>query len=360
MGSFDVDSLKTLIEDPRNFFLKNIVLYGANNTGKSTMTLHIIHSLKSLIPMVYAFAGTPGAYTAIKGIIPERCIEREFTLKRAKEIYDRQVDARATYDIANDPAILQSLFHRIAGKQKVEVEKTVIAESKQAIEMINACDSLDKNAKRSQVKEVESSTKEFLVGLYKHTIGENQAILDEMDLVATERTALKFRNFNPNVLVIVDDCGAMISEKMQKTEEFKNYFMMYRHVGITPIFTFQDDTELIAKLKKQASISIFTSQQCASAFFTREAMKFPKQMQIDACRAIDAIFDPSHRLYPKFTKFMWIRDDEHPYRHYKAEEHDPFEFGSRALWEFCKRADMKKSASRAITSTFGVYDKVRK
>ncbi len=359
MSVFDPESLKTLLKDPRNFFLKNIVLYGANNTGKSTMLIDIVHSLKALIPMVYAFAGTPGAHAALKGIVPERMIEGEFTLKRAKEIYERQVDARDTYDIANNPATLQSLFHRIAGKQKIEVERTVVNESRQAVDMIKACDSLDTGAKKSQIKEVEASTKEFLIGLYKTTINENSGILDAMDLVATERTALKFRNFNPNVLVIVDDCGAMISEKMQKTEEFKNYFMMYRHVGITPIFTFQDDTELISKLRKQPSVSIFTSQQCASAFFGRSANNFPKTMQWEANRAIEAVFDTSHRLYPKFTKFMWIRDDEHPYRHYKADEHDPFEFGSRALWEFCRRADMKKNASRAITSTFGVYGKAR-
>jgi len=355
----DPSELKTLVADPRNFFLKNIVLYGANNTGKSTLLVDIVHSLKSLIPNVYAFAGTPGAHASLKGIIPERCIEPEFTLKRAKEIYDRQVDARATYDIANDPATLQSLFHRVAGKQRIEIERTVINESRQAVDMIKTCDSLDAGAKKSQVKEVETSTKDFLIGLYKSTINENYGILNAMDLVATERTALKFRNFNPNILVIVDDCGAMISEKMQKTEEFKNYFMMYRHVGITPIFTFQDDTELIAKLKKQASISIFTSQQCASAFFGRDAMKFPKAMQYDANRAIEAIFDPGHRIYPKYTKFMWVRDDESPYRYYLAEEHETFEFGSRALWEFCKRADMKKSAARAISSTFGVYGKSR-
>jgi hypothetical protein len=56
---------------------------------------------------------------------------------------------------------------------------------------------------------------------------------------------------------------------------------------------------------------------------------------------------------------MWVRDDESPYRYYLAEEHEIFEFGSRALWEFCKRADMKKSAARAISSTFGVYGKQR-
>jgi hypothetical protein len=192
--------------------------------------------------------------------------------------------------------------------------------------------------------------------LYKNVIEINRKILDRMELVATERTALKFLNFNPNCLVIVDDCGAMISEKMMKHESFKNYFMMYRHVGITPIFTFQDDTELISKLRKQASISIFTTQQCASAFFGRASNNL-KSMQWEADRAIAAIFDSRNQFYPKHTKFLWIRDDDDPYRHYLAEEHEPFQFGGRALWELCRLADLKKSAIRANVSTFGIYSK---
>lgn len=356
MAEFDPESIKTLVRDPRNFYLKNIVLYGANNTGKSTMLIDIVHSLKSLIPVAYAFAGTPGARAALKGIIPEKCISSEFTLAKAKQIYDRQVAARATFDIANDPANLQSLFHRIAGKQKVDTERAFINESKTAIDMLKASD-MDASTKKAQTKEIETSTKDFLLKLYKETIKENRELLEVMELSSIEKTTLKCIGLNPNILVIVDDCGAMISEKMQKSEEFKNYFMMYRHVGITPIFTFQDDTELISKLRKQPSISIFTSQQCASAFFGRSANNFHKDTQREANRIINMVFDGSHRWYPKHTKFMWIRDDEHPFRYYKADEHDEFEFGCAAYWEMCKRAESTKNARIASTSTFAVYDR---
>ena len=148
-----------------------------------------------------------------------------------------------------------------------------------------------------------------------------------------------------------------ITEKMQKDKIFKNYFYMYRHVGITPIFTFQDDTDLIAKLRKQPSISIFTTDQCASAFFDRKSNSFQRDFQREAFRAIGEIFDKSQRLYRKHTKIMWIRDDEHPIRYFFAEKHPPFEFGCRALWDCCRKVDQRKKAMRANASTFGTYGK---
>jgi hypothetical protein len=356
---FNPEALPGFTKDPANFFLKLTVLYGANNTGKSTMLLDIIYQLKQYIPLVYAFGGTPGSREALRGIVPDACIEDKFTLERAKEIWDRQTDARATYDKANDMETLRSLFRRVARSREREAENTVTDESQEMIERINESPDLSPGQKKDQTRSINNDTKDFLVRLYKNTINEHRGILAKMDLVEVEKIALKFLFFNPNVLVIVDDCGSMISKQMQEREEFKNYYQMYRHAGVTPIFTFQDDLELISKHRKQPSVSIFTTDQCASAFFERGSNSFSKPMKYQATRAIEKIFDANKRYYPQFTKLAWVRDDVHPFRAHRAEEHGDFQFGSAALWEYCRLRDSKKSTAVKKTSTFGVYKKAK-
>lgn len=356
-SGFDPTALPGFTKDPANFFLKLTVLYGANNTGKSTMLLDIVHQLKSYIPNVYAFGGTPGSREAMKGIFPDACIEEKFTLVRAKEIWDRQTNARATYDVANDIDNLKSLFRRIAKVREREAEQKVTDESAAMINLIDASQDLSPSQKKEQTTSIKRDTHDFLIRLYKNTIDMNRKILDRMELAAVERVALKFLFFNPNILVVVDDCGAMISKQMQEREEFKNYYQMYRHAGVTPIFTFQDDLELISKHRKQPSVSIFTTDQCANAFFERSANSFSKSMRYMAGQAIERVFDSNNQYYPEFTKFAWVRDDKHPFRAYKAEEHGKFRFGCEGLWELCKRRDLKKKAKHAVNMSFGVYKK---
>lgn len=356
-SEFDPAALPGFTKDPANFFLKLTVLYGANNTGKSTMLLDIVYQLKSYIPNVYAFGGTPGSREAMKGIFPDACIEEKFTLERAKEIWVRQTNARATYDVANDIANLKSLFKRIAKTKELDAEQKVTDESDAMISLIETSRDLSPGTKKEQTTSIRRDTKDFLVRLYKTTIHDNRKILGRMTLNSLERIALKFLFFNPNILVVVDDCGAMISKQMQEKEEFKNYYQMYRHAGVTPIFTFQDDLELISKHRKQPSVSIFTTDQCANAFFERGANSFSKSMRYMAGRAIEKVFDTSNQYYPEFTKFAWVRDDKHPFRAYKAEEHGAFRFGSEALWTLCERRDSKKKAKNTLNLTFGVYKK---
>lgn len=356
-SEFDPTALPGFTKDPANFFLKLTVLYGANNTGKSTMLLDIVHQLKPYIPNVFAFGGTPGSREAMKDIFPDACIEEKFTLAKAKEIWDRQTNARATYDVANDIENLKSLFRRIAKVRERETEQKVTEESEAIISQIDTSPDLSPAKKKDQTTKVKRDAKDFLTKFYKNAIYTNRGILGRMELTAVEKITLKFLFFNPNILVVVDDCGAMISKQMQEREEFKNYYQMYRHAGVTPIFTFQDDLELISKHRKQPSVSIFTTDQCANAFFERGANSFSKSMRYMAGRAIEKVFDPNNQYYPEFTKFAWVRDDKHPFRAYKAEEHGKFRFGSEALWELCNRRDLKKKGKQTLNLTFGVYKK---
>ena len=349
----DPDSISTIDRNPANFYLKNIALFGANNTGKTTLLLDIMHQLRDLIPIVYAFTGTPGAYDAIRGIVPDVMISRKLTVEALQKIYARQEDAKTTYDIANNPAILQSIFRRIAGKTQLHAETSIFQIFDESNEKATSSE-LSSAERASQCKKIRQVVDQYLVQLYKSVIRRNMPVLLRMDLTEVEKRAVKFLDFNPNILVLVDDCASMITRKMQNTETFKNFYFMYRHVFITFIGTYQDDTNLEADMRKQVCLNFFTSQQCASAYFDRSANNFMREMKIAAGQVIRTIFSETSGM-PQWTKMLYIRDDKIPLRKYLAEEHGPFILGSKVLWDMCKRIEQKKHASKAASSTFGVY-----
>lgn len=350
----DPNGLPGVERAPETYFLKNIVLYGANKTGKTTLMMDIIHQLKDKIANVYAFAGTPGAYEALREAVPETFLNTTFTLEKVAEIWARQTDAADSYNNANDIRHLQSLFKRVATASELQAEKMIVDSLTVALKRIETNTKMDGSARRRESVKVNKIATEFRIERYKKTISKNTAVLKKMQLTAAEESALRFLHFNPTMLLIVDDCGAMITRKMQADPMFKNLFFMYRHLYMTVIFTFQDDTSLEAPLRKQPSISAFTTDQCAAAFFERSANSFSRDMRIRADRAITYVFGQGSEC-PKHTKLMYIRGDERELRQYLAEEHEPFRIGGAGIWLFDEQADLKRKAKRTIVSKFGVY-----
>ncbi len=345
-----------LTDDPRNFFLKTIMLYGASNSGKSTIMKDLIFRLKPYIPNVCAFLGSAGAYDDLKDIIPESCIKREFTLKALQDLFDRQTEAMDAYNTATATKNLAVLFQRIASHDARVKEEKLQQSANTALDAILRQDERDQVTKEEQIAVVRKEADNFLNKLYKRECMAKKEILKGMEatLSSIEQVTLKFLNFNPYVLLIVDDCGPAITKKIQNSKVFKEMFMMPRHQGITGLWAFQDDASLVPEIKKQASISFFASQQCASNFFSRDAMGFLKSAREETARLIAQVYDERHTVYPKFTKLIWVRDDAHPFRQFKAIKRGAFTFGSTKLWEMCEKVEESRK-TRVTTSSFGVY-----
>ncbi len=348
------ETAKTIDKDAANFFLKNMVLYGANNSGKTTVMMDIIYRLRQLIPNVMAFAGSPGAMESLRGVVPNRMLSDRLTLGALQAIWDRQLQAGNTYRIANDTIVLQSLFRRVASEAQKHMERTIDEPEAQSLKKIEESE-MKAESKRDQAQKIAKMAAGYRATLYKGLIRKRKVVLTKMGVTAAEEQALRFLDFNPNLLLIIDDCAAMITKKMQKTETFKNFFFNYRHAGITVLFTFQDDTSLEADLRKQQSLTFLNTQQCASAYFERQSNFFQREMKMEAERMVRAIFDKSNTNFPKHTKLLYIRDDEYPLRHYLADVHPKFKFGSAQLWAFCDRIEQQRNACRSINSSFGVY-----
>jgi hypothetical protein len=346
--------LNTLVKNYRNILNTNIVLYGANKTGKTTLLLDLLKIIKPHIPNVIAFAPTADSNNSLKGIVPNILINRKVELSTIKDAYKRQQDAASVYNNANDIGVLQSLFRRVAGSSQLKNEKDVI-DLKTAMCVKLKAIVVDTIEKKKQENEIKEYSKKVLTSIYKKVISNASDVLLKMKITDTESQAIKFINFNPRMLMIFDDCASVFTKKFQNDPMIKDLFFMYRHSYITIIFTFQDDLGLESFLRKNATMSFFTTQQCADAYFARGSNHFSKDIKSSAHLTASIIFDAKQKSLPPYSKLLYIRGDPDPFRYYCAEVYDTFQFGSNALWELCDRVEKIRNAGNVISSTFGKY-----
>lgn len=350
----NVIKIKTIQREPSQFMLKNIVMYGANNSGKTTLLLDIMAQIRPFIPNVVAFAPTADSNNSLKGVVPDLLINRHVELQKIKEVYTRQKEATVAYNTANDPIVLQSLFKRVAGNSQLAIEDKIL-QLQQLMDRKLEQSTINNIERSKQSKKISEMAVTFRVSLYKAVIRSTARVLTKMKLTAAESQAIKFLDFNPHLLMIFDDCASIFTKKFQNDTMIKDLFYMYRHSFITIIFTFQDDLGLESFLRKNASLSFFTTQQCANAYFERGSNSFSRDMKLDANMKASVIFDQNQRAVPEYSKLLYIRNDPDPIRYYTAELHAVFRFGTKALWKYCEKIEQIRRANQSISSTFGCY-----
>ena len=149
---------------------------------------------------------------------------------------------------------------------------------------------------------------------------------------------VKYLDFNPNCIVVFDDCGASLT-MFQNEEVIKKILYQGRHSFINIILTLQDDMKLDSSIKKNAFVNVFTTSRCASGYFQRGNNNFSKKEKELADKIITHIFSKKD-----FKKLVYVRDDNDPFRYTVAELYGSFRFGSPCLWDMCgKIANTEKT-----------------
>ena len=163
-----------------------------------------------------------------------------------------------------------------------------------------------------------------LIRFYKCIINPNAHKLEKMHLSEDEKYALHFRNFNPNLLNLYDDCQSEIKAliklgKKKNTEVIKDVFFKGRHIKSTNFFCLQDDSNLDSDLRKNAHMNVFTNEQVANAWFGRAANNFSLIERKKAEKIASIIFD--EKTTPKHTKLIYSRLDKYPFQYILADEY---------------------------------------
>jgi hypothetical protein len=330
--------VKFLEKSAKHYLNKSTILFGASNSGKSTILIEILFLLKEHVPIIFVFAPTAESNNAFDGIVPNPLIYKTVEIDILKDIYERQQAATKIYNSVNKLTSLRVLFERIASHTHIETAKMVYANARNLINKKTEESNTGHIEKKMSILNLKSMRDEYLIKLYKSVIRLNKKRLLNMDITDKDRYIIKYLDFNPNCVVVFDDCGAIL-KKFQKEEVVKKIIFQGRHSHINLILTLQDDINLDSAIKKNAFVNIFTTGRCASAYFERGSNNFNKKEKDRASRIINYVFSASKKDY---KKIVYLRDDVDPFRYTIAELHNNFKFGCESIWKLCQKIDREQ------------------
>lgn len=324
-----------LEKDANNYFMKSTTIYGASKSGKSTIAIEILKLLQPLIPLITIFSPTEQENQTFKDIVPNEVIYATLEIPTLEKIYKRQRAATRIYNICNDRGRLRPLFMKVSNIELREAEVKVREQAEDLKRRKERDDTLDPISRKVAVAAVDGALDKYLIKMYKHTIRGERERLKRMRLNDEETYIVRYLDFNPNILIMFDDCATTFTKKFQKNKVVQDIFFQGRHSYITTVFIFQDDLNLESSLRKNSFVNIFTTQQCALAYFERGSNSFSKDEKKKAVRIINHVLDPLNKREHK--KLVYMRDDDDPFRYTIAGLYDQFRFGSSALWNMCDK-----------------------
>jgi energy-coupling factor transporter ATP-binding protein EcfA2 len=307
---------------------RSISIYGATGSGKTAIVKHILDLLIDEVDQALIVSPTESANMSFKNYIPQplihynmsmpdpkfpnnaskRLVGNKGALAFIKTVWDRQDMLTQTYNTANKPETLQRLFNKVATAKKAAGLKDLKRAKKTRDEFIQRLEerkTAEGFDREEALQKVEERYTEMKGKLYKKYVGEDINRMWKMypTLTTEEKWALHYFELNPKMVIIFDDCADELKSLGDKPE-FKALFYKNRHVNLTVIFCFQDDTDLKTPLRKNSYLSIFCTSIVCTANFCRPANNYPKQVK-------QRIEDIAAAIYGEhaYTKLLQFRDD---------------------------------------------------
>lgn len=338
MSHFNIADVKVkfLEKDPKYFLNKSTIIYGASGTGKSTILIEILYILKDYVPTIFVFSPTADDNNGFAGIVPDALIFRNVDIKKLEEIYKRQQGATRIYNTVNEQKGLRALFEKVANNKTIDCAKDAYRNANNLIAEKQNSTHLNFGEKKKMIKSIKNTRDKFLSTLYKAVIRKNKYRLRNMSITPSDHYILQYLDFNPNCIIIMDDCGAVL-KKFQKETVIQKIFFQGRHSYINLILSLQDDLRLDSSIKKNAFVNIFTTSQIASAYFNRSGTSFSKKEKHLADKIISRVFTDSK----DYKKLVYVRNEVQPFRYTIADVYEDFRFGCPKLWELDKNMNGK-------------------
>lgn len=343
--------------DSADYLRRTTVLYGASDSGKTVVVKWILNKLKDIIPCGIVITPTGSANNSFADIVPRRCIKINPAVSDLRIILEKQKNATIIYNKVNCLATLKKICDRVNDLTCISTCRRIHLGTTRIIENINANDTLNFAQKREQVKNIEERLTSMLRRLYKKTIQQHrELIVCTHTLDVDERYAIKYINFNPHFLLLMDDCASQI-DKWAKDDAINQIFFEGRHYFITTIITMQDDKKLNTGIRKNTFTNVFTEANCSIGFFQNKANGFTTQIKKDGDRISNHLFAPNANGTNNYKKLIYARrDNQYPFRYIIADDMGDFRIFSPSLWKLCEEipddedAGLIKESSAFYTS----------
>lgn len=357
----DGTCLQYLSKDYSHYLNKTTLLYGMTDSGKSTIISEIMYLCKSYISSIFVICKSTVTTSSSDyyNIIPTYCIKSSVTKEWLEKLMEIQKGRTALFKTANDINTLKKVYNRIRSSTAESLENSINAEAIRHINNVNSNPKMDFAQKRETIKTIDNIRYEKLTALYKKNIRKNKNSMESQgfiaDLSADEICCINYLDFNPNMMIIYDDCAASFRRWVKDSEIIKEMFYACRHYYITQIISTQDDKEIDSELRKNAKVSIFTTAQASSANFTRGANFYPKTTKVRAEICCKRVFNNTgtSRNYKKLIYKQG--DNSDPFYYTIAELYTPFRMGGNALWELDEKLNNLNDTSAMSNAFFNAH-----
>jgi hypothetical protein len=332
------------IKDSKNYIDKTTIIYGSTGSGKSTIIDEIMYLCKEQMPLVFVVAPTNAGNGTYDNRVPDKCIYKDLSIEWLDKLLKRQKDAAEIYNNANKITTLKSIFNLISDLTSQTIEKTIISGAHNSVMRLDTIHSLSFAKKKSQKSQILSERDESLRSVYKTAIRFHKVQLEQRkDLSGQEKAAITYLDFNPRVLLILDDCASGFKEICKKKPTlFKEIFYEGRWRYFTTIISTQDDKEIDSSLRKNTKVSIFTTSQAATSNFERSSNGYPKHEKLRAKQCTEDVFKQDDNDAEHHQKLVYLQNKPDPFRYIIADLYDDFKIGCASQWEFTNRIKFKR------------------
>jgi hypothetical protein len=351
----DKTRLKWMQKKYTHYLNKTTIVYGRTNSGKSTVIEEIMYLCKEHIPTVFVIAPTNSSNNAYTDKIPDQFIRKELDVEWLDKLLARQKNSAGAYINANKIEILQSLFKKVSDTTSQSLEQSIINKAHISLSYISEA-VMDFPQKKKQKNQILEHKNNMLRSLYKNTIRFNKVKLENnSNLHKTEKAALSFLDFNPNIMLILDDCASKFKKLYKKSSAIKEIFYEGRHYFFTTIISTQDDKEVDSELRKNTTVSVFTTSQSATSNFERASNGYPKHERIKAKTCVESVFNQQENDVTHYQKLVYIQGEADPFRYTIANLYDDFRMGSLPMWQYSEKIKSRKNSLNKNNPLFDKY-----
>lgn len=336
------------VDDSRKYFLNVLtILFGPSGTGKSSLIRHILNTIRDVVPIGLVCCPTNATNGDYTNIIPDECIYDEVSAKFMRDIFTRQTNVLAMYNLVRSLKDLQPIFELVADQESnskiIKIDKVY----KQGIDMIKS--SYDTDEAETALSDLKERNDKKIVSIMRKCIISKISSIDTNQLTDIQKTIVSNLEINPNLLLIIDDCAASIKE-WRDLEETKQLFFQGRHFKVTTILTMQNESIIPVPLRANAHISIFTTNKIASTYYTKASSGVSTTERKRIERIAETIFASTGNKpnYKKMVAFSNLVNTD-PKIQFIIANPKRKKFGSPAVWAFCDR--VKRTTPNAINNS---------
>jgi hypothetical protein len=342
----DGSRLKWFKKDYKNFLNKTTLIYGRTQSGKSTIIDECLYLCKDHLAAVFVICQSSVTVTSSPyyGKIPDNCIKSDVTMEWLEKFMEIQKGRAAIYKTANDLAILKAVFDKVKTSADNQMYECINNKAEQFTRKINENSKTDYAQKYEQFKKLNSERDTHLTALYKSIIRKNKSKLLAINgLSNEERCCINYIDFNPNIALILDDCASKFKKWTRESSIISELFYNGRHSYVTQFISLQDDKEIDSQLRKNALVSIFTTNTASNANFSRAANSYPRSEKHYAELCAEKVFNAVENSGMNYKKLVYLSntDAANPFAYMIADIYEPFKVGSQSLWELDEKISLQ-------------------